>query len=972
MGAAGPATARLRRAWLDALQEGGPSERRILGDARLRTLSGVEWLYGEAIRLVRVDVSRAAQLARATRLLAARVGDPRGWALALRAEGHIAFARGRYEGARVAFVAANRLFRRLGLDLEVALTRSAALQTLIYLGRYQQAFSWARRARDVFERGGDRLRLARLDLNVANILYRQDRFEEALTLYRASLQEFRLRGKPQDVAVALRNRAVCEISRNDFKAALRTYREARSFCERHRLPLLVAEVDYNIAYLFYLRGEYTRAIELYEDARRLAARLGDRYHEALCDLDQSEMFLELNLVERGRALAERALRRFEALGMRYEAAKALLFLAVAARHDRDASRSLALFSRARKLFVKEKNRLWPSLIPLYQAVVLFEIGDLRRARRLSETALAFFARTALSGKAALCDLLLARIDLRTGHPARAWASARRALRRLEGADAPTSIYQAFYVAGQVLEARGQRLEAARLYRRARARLEGLRGHLEGEELKIAFFEDKLGIYEALVRLSLRGRPDASRRAAAFSYVEEAKSRSLADLIAFRAHLLPGTGARRGRAVRSVQRLREELNWTQRRLRALQEEDESRFRGTVRALRRRAALTERNLTVVLRATGRGQEEFRALQNAGTLRLGAIRETLAPGTTILEYMRLGDRFVACVLDRRSLTFVPVGGVAAVREHFELLKFQLSKLRLGAAYVRTFGTALEAATHAHLRALHDLLVAPARARLTGSHVVVVPHGFLHYLPFHALHDGTAYLADALAVSYAPSASVYALCVTKPARSRNESLVLGLPDAATPHILGEVRAVAATLPNARLFLGARATRERLEEHGSTARYVHIAAHGLFRQDNPMFSSIRLGGSELSLFDLYQLQLSAELVTLSGCGTGLNVIVGGDELLGLVRGLLYAGAHSVLGTLWDVNDETTALFMKTFYERLRTTSDRAEAVRLAMRRLRETHPHPYHWAPFVLTGGVGGPGDPKRNLAVPYIFGPD
>ncbi|HSB62804.1 MAG TPA: tetratricopeptide repeat protein, partial [Thermoanaerobaculia bacterium] len=681
---AAPGTPRLRRAWLDALREAGSPGRRVLRDARLQDFAGVEWLYGEAIRLVRVDVSRAERLARATRRLAARVGDPRGRALALRAAGHLAFARGRYERARVAFVAAIRLFGRLGLNLDAAVTRSAALQALIYLGRYPQAFSWARRARAVFERAGDRLRLARLDLNVANILYRQDRFEEALTLYRASLQEFRRRGQPEDVAIALRNRAVCEISRNDFDAALGTYREARAFCERHRLPLLVTEVDYNIAYLFYLRGEYTRAIELYEDARRLAERLGDRYHEALCDLDQSEMLLELNLVERGRALAERALRRFEALGTRYEAAKALLFLAVAARHDRDPSRSLALFARARKLFVQENNRLWPSLIPLYQAVVLFESGNLRRARRLCEKSLAFFSRTALTGKAALCDLLLARIDLRNGHTARAWASARRGLRRLEGADAPASIYQAFYVAGQVLEARGARRHAARLYRRARARLEGLRGHLEGEELKIAFLEDKLGIYEALVRLTLRGRPDASRRAAAFSYVEEAKSRSLADLISFRAHLLPGTGARRGRSVRAVQRLREELNWTQRRLRALQEEDESRFREAVRALRRRAALTERNLTKVLREAGRGQEEFRALQNAGALRLGAIRDTLAPGTTILEYTRLGDRFVACVLDRRSLTFVPVGDIAAVREHFELLKFQLSKPRLGATYV------------------------------------------------------------------------------------------------------------------------------------------------------------------------------------------------------------------------------------------------------------------------------------------------
>src|SRR5207245_2941039 len=83
------------------------------------------------------------------------------------------------------------------------------------------------------------------------------------------------------------------------------------------------------------------------------------------------------------------------------------------------------------------------------------------------------------------------------------------------------------------------------------------------------------------------------------------------------------------------------------------------------------------------------------------------------------------------------------------------------------------------------------------------------------------------------------------------------------------------------------------------------------------MFSSIRLSDSLLSLFDLYQLRLPAELVTLSGCGTGLNVVVGGDELLGLVRGLLYAGALSVLVTLWDVNDQSTAEFMKWFYQHL-------------------------------------------------------
>src|SRR5205085_10562434 len=147
--------------------------------------------------------------------------------------------------------------------------------------------------------------------------------------------------------------------------------------------------------------------------------------------------------------------------------------------------------------------------------------------------------------------------------------------------------------------------------------------------------------------------------------------------------------------------------------------------------------------------------------------------------------------------------------------------------------------------------------------------------------------------------------------------------------------RAVHEPLGGADVFIGPDATDEVLRRKGPTSRLVHIATHGWFRQDNPMFSSISLGNSHLSLFDLYQLNLPCELVTLSGCGTGLNVVVGGDELLGLVRGLLYAGAQGVLVTLWDVNDRSTAEFMKLFYENLRG-KNKAEAMRQAMREVRK------------------------------------
>ena len=120
------------------------------------------------------------------------------------------------------------------------------------------------------------------------------------------------------------------------------------------------------------------------------------------------------------------------------------------------------------------------------------------------------------------------------------------------------------------------------------------------------------------------------------------------------------------------------------------------------------------------------------------------------------------------------------------------------------------------------------------------------------------------------------------------------------------------------------------------------------------MFSSIRLGDGPISVYDLYELQLPAELVTLSGCSTGVTVVAGGDEQLGLVRGLLYAGARTVLLTLWDVHDSSTSEFMTTFYDRLQRGWSRARAVQQGMRELRERHAHPFYWAPFCVIGDDG------------------
>jgi CHAT domain-containing protein/Tfp pilus assembly protein PilF len=908
-------------------------------------------MYDEMVRLARIDLRQAERLALAAAWLSEQLDDEASRATGLRAVGHIFFLKGDHPPACEHYQKALEIYQRLGMELEAGRTLSGSLQALIYLGRYDEAYTAAQTAYEIFSRHGDRLRLARLDNNMANILYRQDRFAEALNLYRRAYATFAEIGEPQDVAIALKNMATPEISLNRFHEALETYRAARAYSVEHGMPLLVAESDYNIAYLHYLRGEYARSIELYRATREHCKELGDTYHQGLCDLDQSEMYLELNLVEEGAHLARRALDTFRQLGMGYETAKALTNLAIATSHHGDAPMALELFRRARDLFVSEKNLAWTAITDLYQALVYHEEGRLGEARSLCESALRYFAPSPWVGKAVLCQLLLARIHLNAGQRQEARRICLTALERLEHAESPALSYQAYFVLALIEEALGENEAAHQAYRKAHERLENLRSHLEAEEIKIAFLKDKLAVYEALVRMCLRSPSPHQNYEQAFGYIEQAKSRSLADLIAFRGARPAYPREKHPGLVERAATLREELTWYTRAIQLAENGPTDPKSAHLDELRRAARDREHRLVEAMAGLRADDPEYANIEAARSIDLERIRSVLPDDAILLQYYRLQDTFHACLLSRRGLKIVPVGTASELRRSLQLLRFQLSKFRLGPGYVRTFQQQLREAANGHLREFYRQLIAPVAGDLNAAHLIVAPHEFLHYLPFHALLDGDSPLGDRYTVSYTPSASVYYLCCTKNATASEGCLVLGVADAAAPHILDEVTAVSRVLPNAEVFTGPQATHQVLREKGPHSRIVHIATHGWFRQDNPMFSSISLGNSDLSLFDLYQLSLPCELVTLSGCGTGLNVVVGGDELLGLKRGLLYAGAQGLLLTLWDVHDQSTAEFMKLFYQHLGSGGDKAKAIQSAMFEIRRAYPHPFYWAPFTLVG---------------------
>ncbi|HEV2446534.1 MAG TPA: CHAT domain-containing tetratricopeptide repeat protein, partial [Candidatus Sulfopaludibacter sp.] len=794
---------------------------------------------------------------------------------------------------------------------------------------------------EIFLRLGDDLRLARLASNVGNIHFRQDRYREALGMYQEACATLAERGEPRDVAAVLSNIAVCQISLSRFAEALESYRKARDYCQEHGLPLLVAGADYNIAYLHYLQGEFLRAIELYQASREHCRAAGDPYHAALCDLDEAEIYLELNLNPEAARLAQEAAARFLELGMPYERAKATVTHAIAASRRGQNKLARHLLARARRIFAAEKNPLWPALIDLWRAMLLEGENRDREAAAACGRAYRVLAGSVLPGRAILAELLQSRLLLKSDRLEEARAMCDRAHARLEEVGTPWLRFHAWFAKGQVEERSGDHGAAFRAHQAARREIETLRSHLWGDAPRISFLKDKLAVYEHLVDAHLSHRSVTA--AEAFQYIQQAKSRSLVDLILRPAYEPPGNRAAADQS--EIAETRRILDAQYRLMERLALGAQT--AGThIESLKSSIHVLESRL---MRLMGDLPSDRLGERDAGngSMSVDAIQSAIPAGAILLEYFVAKGTLCVCVVDGSALEIVPLAEVGAIRDRMRLLQFQMRK-RMGEPR-----RPQEAATQTHLRDLYDDLLAPVRDRLErAGHLIVAPHDFLHHVPFHALRSpGDAYLMDEFTISYAPSGTVFALCHARLAGGQSGSLVLGLPDRFAPHIALEARAAAEILPAARLFLGEEATGQVLRTLGPQSRFIHIATHGRFRRDNPLFSAIRLGDSHLTLLDLYHLPLSAELVALSGCSTGLNVVVGGDELLGLMRGLLMAGVQGAIVSLWDVNDVSTAQFMKCFYGHLRDAPHKAAALQSAMRELRKEYPQPYYWAPFVLAG---------------------
>jgi CHAT domain-containing protein len=217
--------------------------------------------------------------------------------------------------------------------------------------------------------------------------------------------------------------------------------------------------------------------------------------------------------------------------------------------------------------------------------------------------------------------------------------------------------------------------------------------------------------------------------------------------------------------------------------------------------------------------------------------------------------------------------------------------------------------------------------------------------------LYAGEKYLIEKFEISYLPASSLLRYCRTAE-KGNGGVLALGYSsDGRLPHAAEEAETIAGSWQG-QLLVEESATLTNLQKNAAHFRVLHLATHGEFRPDNPLFSGLMLADGWLTTLDIFDLRLQASLVTLSACQTGRSVVGGGDELLGLLRAFLAAGAASLVSTFWAVEDSTTAALMQAFYQALAAGRTKGAALREAQ--LKFIDKHPYFWSPFFLSGDTG------------------
>ncbi len=971
------------RITVETIRDAAPEDTdRLRGEELYHRGRHLRRLPSRAERLRAIDhFRRAAEAFR-------RAADVRGEAGAFIEMGNVHRALGEPATAGDHLRRALELYRACGYRPGQAEAENDLGHAFARLGQAEEARGHYLRALELWRELGDERGQAMTLTGIGRLYQTRGELPAALDAYRQALVLRRSAGDLPGEAVTLNNLGIAYRELGDLAKTVDCYQRAvaiaRETGRRDREALFLA----NLAVAHMTLGELQPALDGFRQVLPLARVLGDRRLEQTTLAHLADVYRDLGEPEQARDILTTALDLARASESRVEEAFLLMTMgwvdvdldrpteardhfANALRLSREQGSKKAELHSLRGLARchRREQRLEEALAALDQALVIsrdhgYPIAEADNLREAGE------------------------IQLAAGQPRQARDHLRQALDRVRE------------LADPIREAtiRGHLARAERaLGRLAEARVEveaALEKYLEvrtavaDPELRASFRAGRFRDWELHVDLLMeldRRQPGGGARAAALASVERSRARGLVELLTeagveVRSRIAPELKQREQEAARRLSGIQSRL------IRELSraERDETRL-ATLRQGLEAARDDRRRLELEIR---RRDPRYAEVRYPMPLELDGIRPLLDEDTALLEYALGEERSFLFVVTRDGLSahqLAPAAAIAASVERFRAAASQPNR--------RLRGRLSQASQR-----LHELLIAPAAASLSNVETLLIaPDRELYHLPFEALVTaGGEYLLAHRAVAYVPSASVLS-SLDRPASApgerrfvgfaqplESETMVAGTalqaPSGATtrgsakpfqrwswrplPGSVEEVRSIARLFPPpaSTVYAGAEADEGKVKSDPLAARahFLHFAAHGLVDDREPAYSGLVLGADPassddglLQVHEIFNLRLEAEMVVLSACDTGLGKRLRGEGILGLSRAFFYAGATSLVVSLWPVADASSGELMQRFYRHLQDGVDKVEALRLAKRELLAggRYAHPFYWAPFILLG---------------------
>ena len=931
----------------------------MLRGANLLDANGLESLLDIADGLVRSDPGKADRLAEACAGGADVCNLPAVAARSSYIRLQTYFAKGEFDAAlRMARIAHDG-YVASGRPVDALRTHVGRMSVLLELGLYQEAIDAGQGILDALDGdGGIRVSPTRRQHDMLTALVQQNRgrcfeymgrYEEALEAYGLAEERYRMLGETERVGEILDNRGAIFLSLGRGNEALASHETAAAVFTKSGLTLSHAKALCNIGEANWHLANYRASLTAFERARHLYESLDELTDKSLLLLDTANVYLDLNLYPEALAAYRQADPLLHSPGMVHERARGMWGMGVALAATSNLEEAEHALAEAVGLFAAAGNSPLLSGVMLDQSIVQEKRGALDASLAHAQEALDLLVEKDWSmqrvyANLRLVDLLLPDVDAAEPHLGEARVLAERlALPQLR--------YRLNERLGRFKRLQGDDEGALVALEEAIVGIERLRDTVTHESMRASFLLDKTGAYEELLKVHLSRWTESNPRGV-FAVAERAKSRALVDL-------LTGVSKEPAPSIddptqERIRTLQADLNTTYNQLLGTGEGAPG---ASLPDLQGRTLELEREISALrLRAVPTGSDPFTPTAPS------ELSEDLPAGVTLLAYHIVDDEIVAFVGGPGGVRIARgCGSVRVVAQLLQRLDVQWDRMGASQGFADQHAEYLTLLTRRVLASLYKELVAPIEpllaaatpaGRTWGPHkIAIVPHGLLHRVPFHALFDGEAYVLDRFEVSYAPSATVFSLCQKRVPRNSEGALVVGVADPLIPNVADEARAVASHLPGARVLSDGRATTDAVRDGAPGCGFLHLACHGMFRADNPMFSSLKLHDGWLTAADVLRLDLGGALVTLSACESARNRVLAGDEILGLTRGFLGAGAATLVASLWLVQDETTSRMMEDWYALLSNGAGRAAALRDAQLAFKERHPHPYYWAPFVLIG---------------------